>query len=158
MLCQFSVKNFRCIKDELTLDMQATNIDEHVEKVIEDSDEESFLPLAVLYGPNAAGKSTVIEALVSLIDKITKPIDIAEGKGVNVLLLNKENRIKPFNFSDATKNLPTAFEIFFRTERYEYQYKISVYKNVVLSESLSRRKIVGQRFFFDFFTTKKCSY
>lgn len=49
MLCQFSVKNFRCIKDEITLDMQAADIDEKKDSLLIDSDEEKFLPLAVLY-------------------------------------------------------------------------------------------------------------
>ena len=38
MLCQFTVKNYQCIKDELTLDMQATAISENQETIIKDSD------------------------------------------------------------------------------------------------------------------------
>ena len=146
MLCQFTVKNFRCIKDELTLDMQATDINEHTESIITDVDGESFLPLATLYGPNGAGKSTVIEALSVLIEKIKRPIDVAEGNRPDSFPLNKENIIKPFIFSEHTPNLFTEFEIFFRTKRYEYQYQIKIDKNVVLYESLSRKKILGQRY------------
>ena len=125
MLCQFTVKNFRCIKDELTLDMQAADINEHPKSIIIDADGESFLPLAALYGPNGAGKSTVIEALSVLVEKIIIPIFITEGKKDNTLILNEENTIQPFMFSEDTINLPTEFEIFFRTKNYEYQCESS---------------------------------
>ena len=74
MLCQFTVKNFQCIKDELTLDMQATNITENAQSVLTDIDGAQFLPLAVIYGPNGSGKSTVLHALHSLQCKIMRPI------------------------------------------------------------------------------------
>ena len=74
MLCQFSVKNFRCIKDEITLDMQAADIDEKKDSLLIDSDEEKFLPLAVIYGPNGGGKSTILDAIYSLCTKIMRPI------------------------------------------------------------------------------------
>lgn len=66
MLCQFSVKNFRCLKDQITLNMEAANINEHRESVLADVDGELYLPLAVIYGPNGGGKSTVLDALFSL--------------------------------------------------------------------------------------------
>ena len=70
MLCQFTVKNFQCIKDEVTLDLQATNITDNDFSLIIDNDEEAFLPVSVIYGPNGGGKSTVLHAIYSLITKI----------------------------------------------------------------------------------------
>ena len=49
MLCQFTVKNFQCIKDEATLDLQATDISEHQDTVLTDPDGDSFLTMAVIY-------------------------------------------------------------------------------------------------------------
>lgn len=40
MLCQFSVKNYKSIRDEITLDMQAAAISEHTDQVIKDADEQ----------------------------------------------------------------------------------------------------------------------
>lgn len=51
MLCQFTVKNFQCLKNTVTFDMQATNITEHEQSLITDKDGEKFLPLGVIYGP-----------------------------------------------------------------------------------------------------------
>ena len=55
MLCQFTVKNFKSIRDEMTFDMQATAISEHEDRVIKDRDGELFLPVSAVYGPNGGG-------------------------------------------------------------------------------------------------------
>ena len=45
MLCQFTVKNFKSIRDEVTFDMQAAVISEHEDRIIKDVDEELYLPV-----------------------------------------------------------------------------------------------------------------
>ena len=42
MLCQFTVKNFKSIRDEVTFDMQAAAISEHEDRIIKDKDEELY--------------------------------------------------------------------------------------------------------------------
>ena len=42
MLCQFTVKNFKSIRDEMTFDMQAAAISEHEDRIIKDRDGEVF--------------------------------------------------------------------------------------------------------------------
>lgn len=51
MLCQFTVKNFKSIRDEVTFDMQAAAISEHEDRIIKDKDEELYLPVSAVYGP-----------------------------------------------------------------------------------------------------------
>ena len=63
MLCQFTVKNYKSIREEMTFDMQAAAIMEHRDRIIKTEDGESFLPVSVIYGPNGGGKSNVLEAL-----------------------------------------------------------------------------------------------
>ena len=147
MLCQFTVRNFRCIKDELTLDMQATSVSEHTESLIESQDGERFLPLAVLYGPNGAGKSTVLLAIYGLICKIMRPV-YAISYEKNILLKNADANVlmKPFAFSPNTVSQPTEYEIFFRTKDYEYQYQLAILKEKIVSEALFRKKISGLRY------------
>ncbi|HIR27776.1 MAG TPA: ATP-binding protein, partial [Candidatus Choladousia intestinigallinarum] len=74
MLCQFTVKNFKSICEEITFDMQAAAISEHEDSVIRDKDGELFLPVSAVYGPNGGGKSNVLEALHSLIFKVLRPL------------------------------------------------------------------------------------
>lgn len=38
MLCQFTVKNYKSIRDEVTFDMQAAAISEHEDRIIKDKD------------------------------------------------------------------------------------------------------------------------
>ena len=40
MLCQFTVKNYKSIRDEVTFDMQAAAISEHEDRIIKDQDGE----------------------------------------------------------------------------------------------------------------------
>ena len=63
MLCQFTMKNYKSIREEMTFDMQATAIMEHRDRIIKTEDGEGFLPVSVIYGPNGGGKSNVLEAL-----------------------------------------------------------------------------------------------
>ena len=61
MLCQFTVRNYKSIRDEVTFDMQAAAISEHKDRIIKDVDGERFLPVSAIYGPNGGGKSDVLE-------------------------------------------------------------------------------------------------
>ena len=140
MLCQFTVKNFRCIKDEMTLDMQATELMEKEGTVLIDKDGEKFLPLGVIYGPNASGKSTILLALYSLVYKIIRPLYTVNKGNMHI---GKEAQIEPFKFSKESSDIPTEYELFFRTEKYEYQYELSVLKGQIFREVLSGKGIEG---------------
>ena len=145
MLCQFTVKNYKSIRDEMTFDMQAAAISEHEDKVIEDKDGEQFLPVSAIYGPNGGGKSNVLEALHTLVTKVLRP-PYATGDGEERIFLQKKIIIEPFAFSEETKKEPTEFEIFFRTAMAEYRYILHVKRDVVVYERLDRVKLdTGRR-------------
>lgn len=74
MLCQFTVKNFKSIQDEVTFDMQAAAISEHEDRIIRDKDGELYLPVSAIYGPNGCGKSNVLETLHNLVLKVLRPL------------------------------------------------------------------------------------
>lgn len=144
MLCQFTVKNFKSIRDEVTLDMQAAAISEHEDRVIIDRDEEKYLPVSAVYGPNGGGKSNVLAALNTLVAKVLRPLFATEDSDDKVLL-QKKIIVEPFAFSEC-KDEPTEFELFFRTDAAEYRYILHVKRDVVLHESLDRVKIeTGRR-------------
>lgn len=140
MLCQFTAKNFRCFRDEFTLDMQATNMSEKSESLLTEVDGAKFLPLAALYGPNGGGKSTVIHALHAMGSKIMRPIIMSEGDLSNLKDGINED-IRPFRFRADADRFPTEFELFFRTKSYEYQYQLTVLGNRVKEEALYRKAI-----------------
>lgn len=145
MLCQFTVKNYKSIRDEMSFDMQAAAISEHENNIIRDKDGELFLPISAIYGPNGGGKSNVLEAMHTLASKVLRPL-YATGDKEERIFLQKRLLIEPFAFSKETKSQPTEFEIFFRTEIAEYRYKLHIMKDVVNYESLDRVKLdTGRR-------------
>ena len=145
MLCQFTVKNYKSIRDEMTFDMQAAAISEHEDKVIMDKNGEQFLPVSAIYGPNGGGKSNVLEALHTGAAKVVRPL-YATGDNEERVFLQKKLLIEPFAFSEEMKNEPTEFEVFFRTELAEYRYILHVKREIVVYECLDRVKLeTGRR-------------
>jgi len=152
MLCQFTVKNFRCFRDEITLDMQATPIKDNDKGLITGVDGGKFLPLAVIYGPNAGGKSTVLLSLYSLLLKIMKPVCAlkCENKDCTNRSFCHERAInipvEPFAFNGKSINQPTEYELFFRTATKEYHYQTRIKNSKVIYEELSHKKLQGGRY------------
>ena len=140
MLCQFTVKNFKSIRDEVTFDMQAAAISEHEDRIIKDADGELYLPVSAVYGPNGGGKSNVLEALHSLVTKVLRPL-YATSNNEEIAMKMKKLVIEPFAFEEGTRNEPTEFELFFRTTMAEYRYELTVKKEVIEYERLDRIKL-----------------
>ena len=140
MLCQFSVKNFKSIRDEVTFDMQAAAISEHEDRIIKDNDGELYLPVSAIYGPNGGGKSNVLEALNSLVTKVLRPL-YATSNNEEIAIKMKKFVIESFAFDEKTINEPTEFELFFRTSLAEYRYELIVKKDVIEYERLDRIKL-----------------
>ena len=140
MLCQFTVKNFKSIRDEVTFDMQAAAISEHEDRIIKDKDEELYLPVSAVYGPNGGGKSNVLEALHSLVTKVLRPL-YATSNNEEIAIKMKKLVIEPFAFDEETRNKPTEFELFFRTEMAEYRYELTVKREIIKYERLDRIKL-----------------
>ena len=140
MLCQFSVKNYKSIRDQITFDMQAAAISEHTDRIIKDSDEQLFLPVSAIYGPNGGGKSNVLEALQTLGTMVLRPVHATKQNRTTDYKFNRYP-VKPFIFSEEGKNNPTEFEIFFRTEIAEYRYVLHTREDVVVYECLDRVKM-----------------
>lgn len=144
MLCQFTVKNYKSICDEVTFDMQAAAISEHSDKIIKDTDGELFLPISAIYGPNGGGKSNVLEAIHTLNSKVLRPLcAICDKNDCNYKA--RKIPVKPFAFTEENRNMPTEFEIFFRTKTAEYRYILSIQEDMVIYESLDRVKMDTKR-------------
>ena len=144
MLCQFTVKNFKSIRDEITFDMQAAAISEHENKVIKDKDGEVFLPISAIYGPNGGGKSNVLEALYTLNSKILRPLCATCDK-TECDYKTRKIPVEPFAFSESGIANPTEFEVFFRTLKAEYRYILHIKKERIVYESLDRIKLETKR-------------
>ncbi|MDD3225158.1 MAG: ATP-binding protein [Clostridium sp.] len=118
MLRQFNFKNFKSFKNETTLDMTATSITEHPYNLINSTNGEKYLKSAAIYGANASGKSSVIEAYKFMRKWVRDSFKNASDKG-NIPL-------KRFAFDTKSKNEPSEFEVFFEFNKEEYQYGFSL--------------------------------
>lgn len=138
MLIQFSFKNFKSFKDETTLDMTASSIKEHLDKVIE-KDDNKYLKVTAVYGANASGKSNVIEAF-SHMKRIILDSFTEEAKWRTIPL-------KRFNFDEESKNSTSMFEVFFKYNNETYQYGFELDNQSIKEEWLYKeRKIKYKKF------------
>ena len=144
MLCQFTVKNFKSIRDEMTFDMQAASISEHNDRVLKGEDGQIFLPVSAIYGPNGGGKSNVLEAIQTLDTKVLRPIQAARQNSQMNYKLSRFP-VKPFSFSEECKNQAAEFEVFFRTRVAEYRYELHIISEKIIFEKLDRVKFDTNR-------------
>ena len=117
MLIEFNVTNFRSIRETLTLNMAASKYYRGLEETNCVDSNIGGLPKllrsAVIYGPNAGGKSNLFKAMHFMQTFVLSSHALQEGKKINVV---------PFAFDADTRELPCEFEIFFVQDHVRYQY------------------------------------
>lgn len=144
MLCQFTFQNFKSYKSETTLDFQATALPEFKDTLITEAPASDLLPVSVVYGPNGGGKSNLLQALSCLIFTVVNPVKEL-GKNRQDLILQQEVASFPFLFDETSRYEPTEFRIFFRIDKNEYCYYLSLKKDEVIFEFLYRKAITGKK-------------
>lgn len=143
MLEQFTVKNYKSIKDEATLDMSATAISEHKDKIFKTKNGQNYLPLCAIYGPNGGGKSNILDAIYML----WRIVNINSGTFKNVDFNKEILNVEPYAFSKENREKPTEFEVFFLENDNEYKYNLHVKKDYIVYEYLSYKRIKGRKEF-----------
>ena len=132
MIIEFSVKNYRSIKELQTMSMIAApikskneNLDN--ENVFQISDKISLLKTAAIYGANGSGKSNLVKALITMFVFIDKSFQDDEiGKRI----------IEPFAFDRFSFMEPTFFQLVFFSNNTKYRYGFEVQAGKVRSEWL----------------------
>ena len=134
MLIEFKVTNFRSIKETQTLSMVAGNATK--DKELESNTFESgitnlssLVRSAVIYGPNASGKSNLIAALAFLDGMVRESAREAQ--------VGEPIEINPFRLDAASRNEDTEFEIHFISQNVRYQYGFSLNAERIKSEWLT---------------------
>jgi len=127
MLHQFTIKNFKSFKDEVTLDLTASTLKELPSDVVSDVMHEPVLKLAAIYGANASGKSNVIKAFSTMVYAVLSSL-------VDEMALSK---VTPYWFEDG--KVPTEFTVLFSTATDIFQYQFSTLQGKVYEESLYQR-------------------
>lgn len=148
MLCQFTFDNFRSYRDETTFDMQASPMKEFRESlIVDDKDGQAFLPVSVIYGPNAGGKSNLFYAMHRMFDAVAYPIFLLSRKDDTAkdIPRPKVKGTDAFRFDDEHSKEPSDFEVYFRTKGQEFRYTLSFDSEGITSENLTRKNVGGTR-------------
>lgn len=128
MLLQFTVKNFMSIKDEVTLSLLANpSVHEH-EDILISHKNEKLLPIASIYGANAAGKSNLFRAISTAIKAIRYSNDRQIDRPIGGII--------PFAMDPKTVKQPTSFDFIFITKGKKYQYGFSATNRGIIDEYL----------------------
>jgi len=132
MLLSFKVKNFRSIKDEVVLDLQATSDSTMAKQAVFERGNVSLLKTAGIYGPNASGKSNVLKAFFIFKTMILKSLAMSG----NPLDLPSEY----FKLSSETKDKPSLFEMTFLLDEKIFTYGFEIDRKKVCKEWLKEKK------------------
>ncbi len=132
MLINFKVKNFRSIKDEIVLDMQASSDKTMVEQAVFGVDNISLLKSVSIYGANASGKSNLLKAFVVFRKLVLESLIMSN--------LGTDFPNEPFKLSVETENKPSSFETSFILENEVYRYGFEIEKKRIVTEWLEKDK------------------
>ncbi len=136
MLAEFTFENFKCYRDEATLQMTSAPICEHQDTLVAGAGKRSYLPVAAVYGPNGGGKSSVLQALECLQRIVTLPYLVVRSRRTHAYGVD----FRPYAFEEATRSEATTFCVIFEAGEYTYRYIISERAGEVIEEYLHRRK------------------
>lgn len=133
MLIQFSVENYRSILGRQTLSMAASKYFKELEPLntFDVGGVESvprLLRSSVIYGPNASGKSTLVNALDFMRDCVINSAKESQA--------NEEIPVESFKLTATARASDSEFEVAFIEENVRYQYGFRCNKQRVTEEWL----------------------
>lgn len=131
MLISFSVSNYKIFKELVRLNMNGASISKSTAAYIIDAGKFKLLKSVAIYGPNASGKSKLLEAMVFMRDFV---INSSKNTQVNEII-----QVDPFRLSTTTPNQASSFEMEFLIDGICYRYGFEVTKESVEKEWLFYR-------------------
>lgn len=124
MLIQFTVENHRSIKNSAVISFAASKDKSLNEHLLHPDEKKTLLPALAIYGANAAGKSNVLHAMMTMREMIVG----------NAAKVSKGEKLpwEPFKGNDE----PTFFEMVFIYNKVRYTYGFSFDANKIYKEYL----------------------
>ncbi|WP_036578777.1 AAA family ATPase [Brucella anthropi] len=128
MLLSFSVSNYLSIDEEQTLSLVATKLDGPHEPISGGPQTENVLPCAIIYGPNASGKSNLVAALLMLRAQVLSSHSrVSTSQGIPH---------RPFRLNDENLKKPTTMEASFIINGVRFDYGLTFNDEIYLEEWL----------------------
>lgn len=138
MLIDFTVENYRSIREPITLSAIAqthkrNQSDNKITKPVSFPKRKlELLPVLGIFGANASGKSNVLNALQKVLTFIYKSSYFEEISNNNHFF----NFVRPFLLNSASAKLPTKFTLRILSKGNIYIYNLSILQNVITEEKL----------------------
>lgn len=145
MIIEFTIENFRSIKEEVTFSFVSSS-DKLLPNNLINSDllsiNDNLLKTAVIYGANASGKSNVIMAFSSLQSMV---LDSLKNQPDDPL------PYYPFKLDSTYLSKPTTFRLVFIHNNVKYVYGLSFTQDKIVNEylhhyPLKRKAIIFERY------------
>ena len=127
MLIQYSVKNYKSIKDEIIINFTAKRKDVDSEKLINGEAGSSLYRCIGLVGPNASGKSNISSSLFFALKFINSTIERKEKSKI---------KIEMFMLDKNSREEGSSFEFIFYENTVKYVYGFTIDTERVLEEYL----------------------
>lgn len=124
MLIQFTIENHRSIKESAVISFVASKDKSLEEYLLPLDTKKSLLPAIAIYGANAAGKSNILHAMMTMREMV-----IGDAAKIS------KGQLLPWEPFGGTKN-PTALEIVFTYQNIRYAYGFSFDAKKIYSEYL----------------------
>lgn len=133
MLVQFKFNNYKCFKDEVTLNLVASNYFKDEPTNIYPTEYYSVVNSLAVYGANASGKTKLFQAFNFMREMVLHSAN------------NKNNRVwqddyDPFRLNVNSIGKSSSFEVVFLIDNIQYRYGFEVNKEIVITEWLFRKK------------------
>lgn len=129
MLIEFSIENYRSIKEKVTLSLVSSSDKSLDNNLIRNTvlKNENLLRSAAITGPNASGKTNVLLA-INFLNKL-------------VIMSNKNQKgdeidVSPFRLDENCVSKPSRFEVIFIKDNVKYIYGVAVTTEKVVEEYL----------------------
>lgn len=126
MIINFSIKNFGSIKNRQTVSFEADKTTHLEDTYVVNAGGMRLLKLALVYGPNASGKTTILKALDFLRELVLQPVDKKTD----------ELEFEPFLFDTDTPGQNSVLSIEFLQEDVKYFYEVEFVKKAIVREEL----------------------
>ncbi len=130
MLIEFTVKNYKSIRDKQTFSMVAAAGDELRASntfLSNEASPQSLLRSAAIYGANASGKSTLLQAMHAMKTIVMESASTQLGKLLPVT---------PFLLDEESASAATEFEVIFLIAGVRYQYGFATTRQRITEEWL----------------------
>lgn len=127
MLVQYSIENYKSIKDEIILNFRVDKKYEEDKWAIREEGIPPLYKCLGMIGPNASGKSNIMQSFLFALKFIINTIERKE---------NAKIKIERFQFSEFCMEEPASFEFIFYQNKIKYVYGFSVNEDEVVEEYL----------------------